>query len=340
MAVTIKKIAELAGVSPGTVDRALYNRGRVKPEVADRIKQIAQSLNYVPNKAARTLSISKKNHKIAVILHTDNNPFFSLVIKGIEKATIEAQNSGIPVTLFPGKNFDASYQLSLIDKAIEEGYSAIIIVPIENELIKEKLNILYESNFPVFLLTNIISKTNYKEYIGCDYYKAGNLMAGITGLIASEQDRSILFITPSFRMMGHRLRFSGFIENTRIQQGHFKTSILEIKSEDTIEIYKQCITTFESNTPDIIIVTGGQLESGVLKAITDRDLKSKIFVFDCTEKVESLIKENVVTACIDQRAQSQGYDSVMSALNSIITYDYPENKNRYLQLSIILKESF
>ena len=35
MAGTIKEIAERAGVSRGTVDRALNNRGRIKPEVAD-----------------------------------------------------------------------------------------------------------------------------------------------------------------------------------------------------------------------------------------------------------------------------------------------------------------
>ena len=42
MAGTIKEIAEKAGVSRGTVDRALNNRGRVNPEVAERIFEIAR----------------------------------------------------------------------------------------------------------------------------------------------------------------------------------------------------------------------------------------------------------------------------------------------------------
>lgn len=44
MAVTSQQIAELAGVSRGTVDRALHNRGRVSPEVAARIQKIAEEL--------------------------------------------------------------------------------------------------------------------------------------------------------------------------------------------------------------------------------------------------------------------------------------------------------
>ena len=53
MPVTLKQIAELAGVSRGTVDRALYNRGRVNPEVAARIRAIADELGYQPNRAGR-----------------------------------------------------------------------------------------------------------------------------------------------------------------------------------------------------------------------------------------------------------------------------------------------
>lgn len=42
MAGTIKEIAEKAGVSRGTVDRALNNRGRVNPEVAERILRLQE----------------------------------------------------------------------------------------------------------------------------------------------------------------------------------------------------------------------------------------------------------------------------------------------------------
>ena len=46
MAVTIQQIAELAGVSRGTVDRALNHRGRIAPEVAERVWKIADELGY------------------------------------------------------------------------------------------------------------------------------------------------------------------------------------------------------------------------------------------------------------------------------------------------------
>ena len=48
---TIKQIAEMAGVSRGTVDRVLNNRGSVNANTAARVREIAEKLNYKPNKA-------------------------------------------------------------------------------------------------------------------------------------------------------------------------------------------------------------------------------------------------------------------------------------------------
>ena len=58
--------AEAAGVSRGTVDRALKDRGRVKPEVAEKIKKIAQEMGYQPSRAGRALAMAKRNIKIGV----------------------------------------------------------------------------------------------------------------------------------------------------------------------------------------------------------------------------------------------------------------------------------
>lgn len=44
--VTMKRIAEICGVSRGTVDRALNGRGRVSRETADHIRHVARQLGY------------------------------------------------------------------------------------------------------------------------------------------------------------------------------------------------------------------------------------------------------------------------------------------------------
>ena len=74
---TIKQIALISGVSRGTVDRVLHNRGKVNPETEQRIREAAALLNYSPSKAGRTLAVLKKNLKFGYILFskTEVNPF-------------------------------------------------------------------------------------------------------------------------------------------------------------------------------------------------------------------------------------------------------------------------
>ena len=73
---TIKEIAELAGVSRGTVDRVLNNRGSVNAKTAEKILEIAKAVDYKPNRAGLALAAQKRRLKLGVILFGNSNPFF------------------------------------------------------------------------------------------------------------------------------------------------------------------------------------------------------------------------------------------------------------------------
>ena len=63
---TMKEIAELSGVSRGTVDRVLNHRGIVNAETERKVLEIAKLLDYQPNKAGIALAAQKKKFKIGV----------------------------------------------------------------------------------------------------------------------------------------------------------------------------------------------------------------------------------------------------------------------------------
>ena len=97
MAVTMQQIADLAGVSRGTVDRALNNRGRIRPEVAEKIKMIAKELGYQPNIAAKALSSGNQILRIGVILQYADTPTIQTVLEGAKDAKQEVERfGGIP----------------------------------------------------------------------------------------------------------------------------------------------------------------------------------------------------------------------------------------------------
>lgn len=79
---TIYDIAKEAGVAPGTVSRAINNIGYIKEETREKIEQVAKKLNYIPNRAARTLKTKKTGLILLAIPDTDN-PFYIDMIKSI-----------------------------------------------------------------------------------------------------------------------------------------------------------------------------------------------------------------------------------------------------------------
>ncbi|MGB1252940.1 MAG: LacI family DNA-binding transcriptional regulator [Candidatus Promineifilaceae bacterium] len=83
MAVTIKDVARVAGVSHTTVSRALRNNPAISLATSESIKRVASEMGYVPNSAARGLK-TKRSKTLGVIVRRIDDPFFGQVVNGIE----------------------------------------------------------------------------------------------------------------------------------------------------------------------------------------------------------------------------------------------------------------
>jgi DNA-binding LacI/PurR family transcriptional regulator len=81
--VTIRQVAEKAGVSVATVSRYINNNAPISKEVSERLQSIMAELRYVPHAAARHLA-SKKTRVIGLLLNDMHNEFFTPLLYGIE----------------------------------------------------------------------------------------------------------------------------------------------------------------------------------------------------------------------------------------------------------------
>ena len=97
MSITITQIAKLAGVSRGTVDRVIHQRGRVAPEVEKRIRDIMDENDYHPNMLERALAVSKTPLTIGMIMIEKGNPFFQLIHSGMKEAISQFRDYPISV---------------------------------------------------------------------------------------------------------------------------------------------------------------------------------------------------------------------------------------------------
>ena len=182
MGVTIRQIAEAAGVSRGTVDRAHNNRGRIKPEVAEHIRQIAEEMGYKPNQLGRALSMSKNNIKIGVILQAAETPFMQCVLEGIERAKEEVDSLGGTVILCKIPHISNRDTIDAMEYMRKEGVSAIAMVPIEEEEIKKHINLFVEEyHIPIVTFNSDMEDTKRLCFVGQNAFQCGRAAAGLMG---------------------------------------------------------------------------------------------------------------------------------------------------------------
>lgn len=94
---TIKDVAALAGVSAATVSRVFSKEPSVSLEIASRVKEAAQQLNYRPSVMARSLTSSRTN-LVALVVGRLHNPFDAKLVESLSQGL---QKSGRRLLLVP-----------------------------------------------------------------------------------------------------------------------------------------------------------------------------------------------------------------------------------------------
>ena len=296
---TLKDIAAAAGVSIGTVDRALKDRGRVNPQVAQHIKDLAKEMDYHPNKIASGLVNRSRNYKIAVILHITGNDFFNEVLKGVKKAEKEIRDYGMSVDIYPCDDFDASMQLSNIEKAIENGANAIIIVPIN------------------------------------DYYRSGRIGARLLQLISGGNGHVMAFF-PSSAMFGNNSRKQGFESYfTEASTTLSLTGVIELTNNPVknLSLVREELTIHPE--VDHIIFNGDS--SIALSVLTELDRPVKAVFYDFSAETKAALKSGLIDAAILQAPKDQGYQSVNVLFQYFSSKKIPQ-KEILMESQILLKE--
>jgi len=84
---TLEEVAALAGVSRSTVSRVVNGSTAVSDEALAAVRRAIETLNYVPNRAARSLA-RRQTHAIALVVPEDTtrffgDPYFAAIVTGI-----------------------------------------------------------------------------------------------------------------------------------------------------------------------------------------------------------------------------------------------------------------
>ncbi len=146
---TIKDIAKKLGINHSTVSRALRGHHSVKKETADRIKQLAAEMDYMPNMAARGL-VKGKSEAIAFISTRFAAPFISNVLDSFEQRAFYTNRYVHGISPYSTRNEEPLKELLL--KRILRGKMADAVVMLTLRPREETLEEYKRAGVPVILI--------------------------------------------------------------------------------------------------------------------------------------------------------------------------------------------
>lgn len=336
---TIKEIAKLCGVSRGTVDRVLNNRGKVKPETEALIMKTIAEHGYTKNIVGRALTVKKTSPVIGIILCSEGNPFFDDVIAGFHAAQEELIDYGASITLRTMCGHEVTQQLALIDE-LADRISALVIQPINSQRIASRLLALKEGGIPVVTVNTDIDPGSRCCYVGSNYESGGAVAAGMLALVTNGK-ANLGIIEGVHTLLGHVLRQKGFEDHLRMVSPGITLIDRAPALDDPQQAYRATCSMLQVH-PEIdamFIVAAGVYD--VCRAIVDcgREQSIRVVAYDDVPSTREMMRRGLVRAVVCQQPFEQGYRAVRAAFDMLLSGQMMENRMLITENQIKIAEN-
>lgn len=352
---TIKDIAEKAGVSIGTVDRIIHNRGRYSAHTAVRVQSIIRETGYRPNLMARNLSTSG-TCRIGVLLPLpeQDSGYWSLPLGGVQRAGGELEPFGLSLEIrhynryrTTGNNSFAAASSELLSEELD----GLLITPLLESSTLEFLDRMKARvpDLPVIFFDTDLPKARRLSYIGQDSYQSGRLAARLMNMLIKAKSSSpasrsrILIITPDSDNEHLKNRIRGFTDHN---DGEVKILKVTVESDHNLgNFHKQLSFELQQDPrkspPGGIFVVDASAHF-VADFLASSDSlpadRPSLVGYDLVPGNCKWIKDGVIDFLLTQRPAEQGYNGVNRLFRKIfLDEDVPEIE--YTPIDIVTKEN-
>jgi LacI family transcriptional regulator len=327
---TIEDVAKLADVSTATVSRVINKKGGVRKKTEDKILNAIDELKYYPNAVARSM-VRKETKTIGIIIPDIKNPFFPLVVAGIEQ---KAQEKGY-FTILSNTNESPIAEEEIIKVFMERGLDGLIITTSdENGL---HLKPLIDQNIPLVAVDRSIN--NFE----IDTVLVGNIDGSYQAtrhLILHGHENIAIVCGPQSTTPGYE-RYEGYkralkeynltVKDEYVEEGNFK-------EESGYEIVKKLYSLKER--PTAIFSSNNLMTIGCLKAMQDLGWKLgeevSLIGFDDVDVATFIKPKLTVVSRPMQKLGEHAFNLLYERMNST---EEVSKKTHILSPELVIRES-
>lgn len=342
--IRIVDIAKLAGVSVGTVDRVLHNRGRVSEEKRAKIEKVLKEINYEPNMVARFLA-SKKDYTFAVLIPSfAQGEYWELVTNGIDKATAELKNFNVAVEYFFFDQQDESSFNKTVQALQQREFAGVVIATIFGDSVIELSRKLEENEIPYIYIDSDIPNQHNLAYFGADSHMSGTIAAKLMMREIGQSGDVIIGkikykgTSNSVQMETREQGFKDYLNKNGFTGHIYYLEIDSEQSKDVLRELKDIISNVQNGAGAIVFNSRIYELADLFKTLNSEHKNFKLIGYDSIEKNVEALKNDQVLFLISQRSIQQGYDAIKS-LSSYLLFSKSINKTNFMPIDILMKEN-
>ncbi|MDY6801101.1 MAG: LacI family DNA-binding transcriptional regulator [Bacteroidota bacterium] len=307
--VTIKDIAKILHISPSTVSRALKDHPDINPQTKKNVKDLAEKLNYKPNKVALSL-LQQESKIIGVIIPEIIHYFFSTVISGIEKVANEA---GYHI-IIAQSNESYYKEVENVQALLSSNIDGFIISMAKTTMQFDHFKNIEEIGVPMVFFDRSCDVVNADRVIIDDYdgaYKA-------TKHLIDNGCKNIIHLAGPLNLDIGKNRKEGYL--AALNESNLPIHDYSIQICDTKEHALQLIPELLRRQPTIdgIFAVNDLTAVGAIKAIKSihKDVPNDFLVVGFTNSFISQISEPELTT-VDQKGFEMGQNAARLLLKRI-----------------------
>ncbi|NDP21416.1 MAG: substrate-binding domain-containing protein [Paludibacter sp.] len=341
--IRIKDIATLAGVSEGTVDRVLHNRGDVSEKSRDAVTKVLEQMNYTPNLFARSLASKKQYRFVCMIPTYQSEDYWESVDKGFDSAALDFVHHNVLIEKNFFNQYDVNSFIEVSNKILEKEVDAVFLAPIfkaESIVFTDKLT---NRNIPFSFIDSLIPEANYLTYYGQNSFQSGYIAAKLLLSSLSEGSQIMIIRTQRKGSVSNQTisRYNGFINyfHQNGLSGIYQIINVELKNDDEDSNFKVLENIFAMHSNIKAAITfNSKVHRLANHLVSLRQEKIRLIGYDLLKTNVEYLQKGVINILIAQRPEKQGFFTVRDMCRELI-FRQEVKKINYVPIDILLKEN-
>ncbi len=342
--VTIRDIAEEAGVSTGTVHRAIYGKKGVGTDIQQKILEICVQRGYQMNSVASALKRTPLRVVGAFPVPDGKGRFFySHVWQGFRRAIDEVRDynvDAVEVFYWQGTDHDQNEELRTCFDRYHGEIDALVTIGHSSQASREALRMYVEHNIPVFLACDDIPDCGRINCVQANYDMTGRMVAEL--LTSQIPERStILLCCGDISIPSHYQTVSGF--EHYVQENHLKSMILKLYGyDDEFDLRERMRAELKRNSE----IRGAFSVSARLSVLlaeeitaTEKQDDIRIVASDLFDETIQNMERGIVKNIVYKRPEEQAYCAAKQMSNYLLKGQRPSVDVQYIESCIIFRSN-